>query len=128
MARILVIDDSPTIVATVTTLLSADGHDVQTLASFVDLPQVLRAAPPALIILDLNMPLMPGESFGRFVKKHELRATPILIYSAAEPERLLQAGRELGAATLSKNRAGDLRRVVSLTLAQGGARLTAAAR
>jgi CheY-like chemotaxis protein len=114
MARILTIDDSRTIIATTRTLLSLDGHEVQSLASFVELPQMLRSWPPDLIILDLNMPMMNGETFGQFIRKHEQRPTPILIYSAAAPERVAQASREIGAAaTLPKNRAGDLRRTVS---------------
>ena len=58
MARILVIDDSPTVVLSVSRLLLADGHVVEKVDNVSELSGYLRAMRPDLVLLDLEMPTL----------------------------------------------------------------------
>lgn len=98
MARILVIDDSPTVVIAVTNALKADGHEVAALECFVDLPRHLRDSPPDLIVLDLDMPALSGVGFGTFLLRYSQRHLPVLIHSSQSREELQAAARQIKAA------------------------------
>lgn len=114
MARILVIDDSPTVVHFVRLALAADGHDVKALDSFIQLAAIVRDDPPDLVLLDLNIPALSGLSMGGLVRKYEQGKTRIVIYSSRPVEELRQAARELKAvAVLRKSsNTAELRSVV----------------
>lgn len=98
MARILVVDDSPTIILRVRNALSPDGHHVESMGSFVDLPRRIREDAPDLMLLDLEMPALHGLEVGQFVRRHEGHPIRILIHSAQPMEHLHDAARQLGAA------------------------------
>lgn len=98
MARILVIDDSPTILLAVRQALAVEGHRVEGLDSFVELPGRLRDNPPDLIVLDLQIPYLPGVAFGRLIRKFQSRSIPIVIYSGQPIEEIEVAAKAIGAA------------------------------
>lgn len=84
MARILVADDSETILLLVRTRLEMEGHEVQTAADgqeVIDAVQGAPGDPPDILLLDAMMPRKSGIEALR-----ELRAagveTPALIVSA----------------------------------------------
>jgi two-component system response regulator MprA len=82
MARILVADDSETILLLLRTRLEMEGHEVETAADGQEVvDKVSAAAPPDLLLLDAMMPRKSGIDALR-----ELRAagidTPALIVSA----------------------------------------------
>lgn len=82
MARILVADDSETILLLLRTRLEMAGHDVETAADGQEVVEaVSAAAPPDILLLDAMMPRKSGIDALR-----ELRAagidTPALIVSA----------------------------------------------
>ena len=83
MARILVADDSETILLLLRTRLEMEGHEVTTAADGQEAVELLAAAadPPDLLLLDAMMPRQSGIDALR-----ELRAagveTPALIVSA----------------------------------------------
>lgn len=85
-SRILVIDDSPTILLLLRGILGADGHEVFPLELFARLPVVLRDDTPDLIILDLEMPALGGERVGDFIRRFQPQEIPILIHSSRPPE------------------------------------------
>ncbi len=97
MARILVIEDSTTVFTRIKHLLDARGHDVHRLTCFIELPSVLRQSPPDLIILDLQIPVMPGTAFARYVRNYEPRRIPIIIHSSCDEAVIRQAVLETGA-------------------------------
>lgn len=119
MSRILVVDDSPTVVRFVELALRADGHDVRSLDSFIQLGAVVRDDPPDLILLDLNIPALSGLSMGNLVRKYERAPIPIIIYSSQEESTMRSAAAELGAVSvLKKTLAPDaLREAVNDALA-----------
>lgn len=60
MARILVVDDSPTIRETLDRILKGSGHTVLLTASAKELEKLVAAHRPDLIILDVVMPDRDG--------------------------------------------------------------------
>ncbi|MCK6591238.1 MAG: response regulator [Polyangiaceae bacterium] len=96
-ARVLVIDDSPSVFYSVKAALSPDGHFVERLGCFVDLPGRIAENPPNLILLDLHIPELPGIAMGKYIRSHQPRYIPILIYSGAPLNELERAMREIHA-------------------------------
>jgi CheY-like chemotaxis protein len=69
------IDDSPTVIHQVKTWLAKDGHVVEGLASFTELPTYMRTNAPELVVLDMDMPVVSGTSFAKFIRRCELTPT-----------------------------------------------------
>jgi DNA-binding response OmpR family regulator len=95
--RVLVIDDSPSVFYSVKTTLSPDGYIVERLGCFIDLPSRIKQNPPDLVMLDLNIPELPGIAMGKYIRSHQPRYIPILIYSSAPLDELQHALTEIGA-------------------------------
>ena len=92
--RILVVDDEPTILATIAPLLRSRGYEVITaMTGHAALESVQRDAPD-LVILDLGLPDLDGVVVCSQMR--ESRSTPILVLSARGAEndkvRALDAG------------------------------------
>jgi two-component system KDP operon response regulator KdpE len=93
--RILIVDDEPSILATMAPLLRARGYDVATATTgHAALDAVDRQA-PQLVILDLGLPDLDGIDVCRRLR--EGRAVPILILSARGAERDKVAALDAGA-------------------------------
>ena len=95
MANILVIDDSPTVFASLQEQLS--DHVLSLMKRFIDLPQQIRQAPPELILLDLELPSLSGVQLGQYIRKYEPFPIPIIIHSSRPLEELRVAARQVGA-------------------------------
>lgn len=122
MAKILIIDDSPTVVAALRLALESDGHEVEALDHFVNLPQVIRRRSPDLIFLDLEIPALPGLVCGRYVRKYQLKPICILVHSSRPEAELAQAAREISAAGyVTKGKTpSELREIVRNALRENG--------
>jgi DNA-binding response OmpR family regulator len=107
MARILVVDDSASAFFFVRRELTLDGHVVERLSAFTELPTYLSTNEPDLILLDLEMPALSGTAVGQFIRRMERRPIPILIHSSlpiADAERAAVEVKAVGA--LSKTNDG----------------------
>ena len=82
MARILVVDDSASAFYFVRRELTFDGHLVERLTAFTELPTYLSTNEPDLILLDLEMPALSGTAVGQFIRRMERRPSPLLIQSS----------------------------------------------
>lgn len=83
MARIVVIDDDPSIVQMLQFLLGKDQHSVLVARDGEEGLALVRTAKPDLIILDVMMPKMDGFTVsGNLFKDPDLRTIPILIFTA----------------------------------------------
>jgi CheY-like chemotaxis protein len=100
MTRVLVADDSETILLLLRTRLEMEGYEVATAADGQEAVDVLAAAAPDqqpdVILLDAMMPRMSGLDVLRTLRD-EGSETPILIVSAHREEETLNQAETLGA-------------------------------
>jgi len=93
-ARILIVDDEPSILATMGPLLRGRGYEVATATTGHAALDAVDRQPPQLVILDLGLPDLDGIEVCRRIR--EGRAIPIVVLSArgAEPDKVgaLDAG------------------------------------
>lgn len=71
MAKILVVDDSPDNLKLVTTILRLKGHMMRELPDGEGLLEELRAHPPELVLMDIQLPGRDG-----FALLEEIRRSP----------------------------------------------------
>lgn len=83
-SRVLIVDDEPSIVATMAPMLRARGYEVTTAMSGKACLNKVEAVSPDVIILDLGLPDMDGLEVCRLVR--DGRSTPILVLSARGAE------------------------------------------
>src|SRR5690606_27206475 len=88
---ILVIDDSPEILASTRQLLEAEGHRVLTAPGGREGPATLDRERPHLILVDYFMPEMTGEEVVRQVRQRDRNVQIILAtgYSGEKPARVM---------------------------------------
>jgi DNA-binding response OmpR family regulator len=94
-ARVLVVDDEPTVREVVVSYLRRDGHDVSEAADGTTAMRLLDEVPPDLVVLDMMLPGVNGLDILRRV-----RATsdvPVIMLTARAEEADRVAGLELGA-------------------------------
>ena len=105
MARILVVDDTPTNRRLVISLLSYEGHELLEASDGVEGLQRAQAERPDLVISDVLMPTMDGFEFVRRLRSDpELANVAVIFYTAhyLEPESLELARRCRVARILAK--------------------------
>lgn len=82
MARILLIEDSPTDTAVLTQLLQRHGHEVLASASAEDGLDVARSQSPDLVLMDVVLPGMNGFQATRALSRDAATSEiPVLIVS-----------------------------------------------
>jgi two-component system, chemotaxis family, chemotaxis protein CheY len=81
MTTVLLVDDSATILMSLTSILAKSGFTVETASDGREaLDKLAQGLQPSLIISDVNMPNMDGITFAREARKSAgLRFTPILM-------------------------------------------------
>jgi two-component system chemotaxis response regulator CheY len=83
---ILIIDDDPAIRATVAEILTSEGYSVATAINGADGLQSLDRIDPALVLLDMRMPILDGWGFARALQSRGIQI-PILVMTAAQDAR-----------------------------------------
>lgn len=83
-ARILLVDDEPSILATMAPLLRGRGYEVSTAMSGKACLESVERLAPDLLILDLGLPDIDGVDVCRLVR--DGRSTPIIVLSARGAE------------------------------------------
>jgi len=91
---ILVVDDDPAILSTVSDILSFEGYRVERATNGEEALQLIARSLPALVLLDMRMPVVDGWAFARILKEHGL-SVPILVMTAAQDAR--RWAQEIGA-------------------------------
>jgi two-component system, chemotaxis family, chemotaxis protein CheY len=99
MPTILLVDDSRTILMSVSAVLTKSGYTVETAPDGTDgLAKVKAGLKPAVILTDLNMPKMDGITFIRELRKAPgLRFTPILMLTTESQQAKRAEAKAAGA-------------------------------
>jgi DNA-binding response OmpR family regulator len=95
MARVLVVDDEATLVATLRFNLEKEGYEVDSASDGPSALEQARANNPDLVILDLLLPGLSGLDVCRILRKES--TVPIIILTAKGEEVDKVVGLELGA-------------------------------
>jgi DNA-binding response OmpR family regulator len=77
--KILIADDNRDAVATLTTLLEAEGHEVRGVDRSTDVLGAESAFRPDVVILDLQMPDISGYDLARWIRSRHGKRCPVLI-------------------------------------------------
>jgi DNA-binding response OmpR family regulator len=97
-ARILAVDDSPTILEMIKAILVAGGYDVITAADGAEALEKARAEKPDLILLDVMLPKLDGYRVCRLLKfDQNYKHIPIIMLTAKTEEQSMATGLRTGA-------------------------------
>ena len=91
---ILVVDDDPSILRLVADILSDEGYPVRTAEHGADALTLVDQETPALVLLDMRMPVMDGWTFASQLSERGM-TLPVIVMTAARDAR--QWSREIGA-------------------------------
>lgn len=100
MGKILIVDDSSTLRASVEFTLTDNGHEVLQAEDGQKGLEVLKTCEEndiAMIITDINMPNMDGITMIKEIKKTPFKFTPILVMTTEAEESKKAEGKEAGA-------------------------------
>jgi len=95
MARVLVVDDEPTLVDTIRYNLRRDGYEVHVASEGNEALKLARATSPDLVVLDLMLPGLDGLEVCRQLRRES--TVPILMLTAKDDEVDKIVGLEVGA-------------------------------
>ena len=86
MVLVLVVDDDPGIRRMLSLTLRSGGYDVTTACDGREALDGMSARPPDAVLLDLQMPVMDGETFLREVRLRGIE-TPVIVVSGKPGRR-----------------------------------------
>jgi DNA-binding response OmpR family regulator len=97
-ARILAVDDSPTILEMIKAILEAADYEVITAADGAEALETARAEKPDLILLDVMLPKLDGYRVCRLLKfDQNYKEIPIIMLTAKTEEQAMATGIRTGA-------------------------------
>ena len=86
--RVLVVEDSPTIMAIKQAILESAGYETVPACDAIEGVQLLREQSIDLILLDVHLPYMNGYQICRLLKNDDdYKHIPIIMASAADTEK-----------------------------------------
>jgi two-component system chemotaxis response regulator CheY len=99
MPTILVLDDSPTMVMSLSLVLKGAGYDVETGANGREgITKLTDGVKPSVVLTDLNMPELDGIGFIKEARKiSSMRSTPIIVLTTEASGRKRDEARAAGA-------------------------------
>jgi len=94
---VLVVDDEELSCRLAEALFTREGHDVRVVTDPLEVPAEFKN-PPDLVILDVNMPTLDGDTVIHILKeKLPNRTPPLVLVSNLEPEVLRERAEAAGA-------------------------------
>ena len=98
MEKILIVDDDPTMVTLLATLLEIDGFEAQTALSGNEALLTIREDPPDLVLLDIMMPEMDGFEVLSIIRDHpSTEKLPVIMLTARTDDKDIFQGWRRGA-------------------------------
>ena len=86
-AKILIVDDDEAIRGVLKAMVSKLGHDTEVAENGISALEQMEAAPPDLVLLDINMPEMDGNMVMDCMRANEkLCLIPVIIITAVDDE------------------------------------------
>src|SRR3954470_13160064 len=92
--RIAVIEDEPTIAASIAARLTSEGFEVETAGDGIAGVDLCRSFRPDLVVLDLMLPGLDGLGVCREIQRD--RRVPVLMLTARDSETDLEIGLAVG--------------------------------
>ena len=101
--KILYIDDDERTLNVVSRFLITKGYEVFTSSSPFVAP-IMEKEKPGLVILDINIPLLPGDRIAEVLERQGYTGAVPLLFFSSEPQEKIQriAGKFEGAGWVSK--------------------------
>jgi DNA-binding response OmpR family regulator len=84
---ILVVDDDDTIAMSLESFLIEEGYRVMVAHNGKEALERAEESPPAVILLDMKMPVMDGWAFASAYRQHDGPHAPIIVMTAAHDSR-----------------------------------------
>jgi len=98
MYRVVAVDDSLTVLASIKLALERRGYDLHTFQRADEALKQLGSKKPDLVLTDLNMPVMDGITFIRQARVNPAcRFTPIVILTTESQQAKKEEARKAGA-------------------------------
>jgi len=95
---IVIIDDDVLVLETARRLLERDGLRVFVYSEGYDATNFAARHRPDLVLMDVNMPFLSGDSMATLFKRHDqLSLVPLVLFSSNEEGALRRMAREVGA-------------------------------
>lgn len=94
--KVLVMDDSPLVLDTVSEVLQQSGYAVVTAENLSQLEQRCAGGAPDLFVLDVQMPEMFGDDVGQVLRDVRKMNVPIVLFSSLDEASLAERAREGG--------------------------------
>jgi CheY-like chemotaxis protein len=96
---ILIIDDDRTVLETSASMLRSRGYGVVTWSNTLGRLGAMVEAQPDLVLLDVNMPLVPGDELLALIRDTPaLSHIPVVLFSSNDETELRRLARRSGAA------------------------------
>ena len=121
MARVLIVDDSPTVCTATAWLVEGLGHEVETARSMMNTGSIALRFEPDVVLLDLEMPPPGGVAIGHFLRERFADRVAIVIHSERPIAELSEAASQLNAVGLLRKGAGkeEVERLIQRALSFG---------
>jgi CheY-like chemotaxis protein len=98
MSYVLVVDDDATMAQAIADMVTLFDWKTQIALGPRPALQAIQAKPPALILLDLNMPGVDGFEVCRFIKRDPIAGkTPVVFVTAEDAPSMQEKAKEAGA-------------------------------
>lgn len=95
--KVLIFDDSETVLEVTAADLEDAGYTVVTLSNPALFPITVNRERPDVVLMDVDMPIVRGNMLVELVARHRLHACAIYLHSDRSAEDLEKLARECGA-------------------------------
>jgi two-component system, OmpR family, response regulator len=95
--RVLVVDDDVQHLELVRRSLRAFGIDVETSDSSLGVSAIIRRTEPDLVLLDVNIPALPGDALLGLARRHAPPKTKFILFSSDDEASLRKTAATCGA-------------------------------